>query len=509
MPEQPTSLLMESVNNRASSPALLKRSSETAPTSSVEKSAFPKMREAFRDDVSEMVRGTSGQIIITSHMMPDDDAACSALAQKRILQSLYPDKKFKVVFSERKIDAWDDLLLDPSEIVWAKSELGKTAEDKVRQEDIIDYIKGGDALIGLDQGKFSSFTRFESQLSEMGTKTAILDHHQDPPSSATTSYVEPEATSTCEVIAKMYGPENLSADVAELLLIGILSDTQGFKIPADYSETKPIAERLQARCGKTHEEMKARIRKSEQEKIYKESFKKHIKKYNAPNSPSQTYSYITFKDMIPSVDTTNHNYDLLMARRDFMNELVETGDSDIYWTTRPGNKKGNSPATEYGVMFRRSPTSTIDLNALANQYGGGGHKGAASGKFELTPDMLEDIEQRKKANPKFSEIEYICDIIKNDIANRLKSQVPEPEKVVVEKPQELPTPVASSPAQPVTISSSPLTSSFPSEEAKLEQAAKAATYKATKNDSSLGLLMRKVRSSIYHLLRKMIRTPLR
>jgi nanoRNase/pAp phosphatase (c-di-AMP/oligoRNAs hydrolase) len=368
--------------------------------------------------------------------MPDDDAICSALAQKRILKRLYPEKNIKVIFSNKKIDAWDNFLEDPDEINWANSSKIKGEDSNTRMGDIIDHLKDGDTLIGTDAGKFSSFSKFPELIEQKpGLKTAILDHHKNAPSIATASYVEPTATSASELIANMYGVDTLTPQESELLLLGILSDTQDFEVPADYSQTRPLAEQLRIKSGKSFDEIKGKVKSSEQQDEYKKAYAKHIKKFQKPNSLPQTYSYISFKDRIATKPTTNSDYDHFIARREFMKDLTNTGDTELYWTASPiGGPKGTNPIERYSVMFRRSPSSKLDLNALAMNFGGGGHEGAASGSYELSVDQQKMLKELKLSNPKLSESEYVCGLIAEEIATKLESKAPEPEK--------LPTPMS-------------------------------------------------------------------
>ncbi len=417
-----------------SSPALLKRL-EGPPISSVEKSGFQDLREKFRSDLDALVNNTSGDVIITSHMMPDDDAMCSALAQKRILKRLYPEKKISINFSNKKIDAWDNFLEDPEEVAWATNI--KDSDGKTRLGDIADHLQENDLLIALDGGTFNRFSRLPEKIEgKSGLKTAILDHHKNAPSIATASYVEPIATSACELIANMYGVDTLTPQESELLLLGILSDTQDFEVPSDYSQTRPLAEQLSIKSGKSFDEIRLKVKTSDQQDEYKKAFAKHVKKVQKPNSPTQTYSFISFKDRIATKPTTNSDYDHLIARRDFIKDLVKTGDTELYWTASPiGGPKGTNPIEKYSVMFRRSPSSKLDLNALAMNYGGGGHEGAAAGVYELSPDQQKILKDLKSSNPKLSESEHVCELIANEIATKLESKAPEPAKITTQMPQ--------------------------------------------------------------------------
>lgn len=478
----------------ATSPALLKRL-ESPPISSVEKSRFQDMREQFRSDLDALVKNASGDIIVTSHTMPDDDAICSALAQKRILKRLYPEKKISIILSNKKIDAWDNFLEDPGEVSWATNI--KDSDGKTRIADIADHLQEDNLLIALDGGTFDRFSKYPEKIKgSPGIKTAILDHHKNAPSDATMSYVEPTATSACELIANMYGIDALTPQESELLLLGILSDTQDFEVPADYSQTRPLAEQLRIKSGKSFDEIKGKVKSSEQQDEYKKAYAKHVKKFQKPNSLPQTYSYISFKDRIATKPTTNSDYDHFIARREFMKDLANSGDTELYWTASPiGGPKGTNPIERYSVMFRRSPSSTFDLNQLAMNFGGGGHEGAAAGSYELSPDQQKMLKELKLSNPKLSESEYVCGLIAEEIATKLESKAPEPEK--------LPTPMSQTVAP--AIEQKPLTISIAKTHSPIAQTLTTPTEKhPTKESRKRKTLAAMLRLSIRALIHKLL-----
>jgi len=72
----------------------------------------------------------------------------------------------------------------------------------------------------LDNSEISSFSRVKTELDDSPNfHTIFIDHHLQTPQKASMSYTEPEATSTCELIARMYDIDKLDPDVAGLLAL--------------------------------------------------------------------------------------------------------------------------------------------------------------------------------------------------------------------------------------------------------------------------------------------------
>ena len=104
--------------------------------------------EYFRSRLDSAIAQTTGDIVITAHTMPDDDAIFSALAARELIASQHPDKQVKIVLSEQRIGMWNNFS-GAQDIIWAASE---TTPDG-RPGDLVDHLHSGDLLLALDQGE--------------------------------------------------------------------------------------------------------------------------------------------------------------------------------------------------------------------------------------------------------------------------------------------------------------------------------------------------------------------
>lgn len=373
----------------------------------IESAERPAAREMFAKDLSERIKKSEGPIVVNSHTSPDPDAVCSSLAYSRHLKKLNPDREFKVVFSDQPMKIFNNLQKAEGEITWAGATQKVDTTGKERPGDVADHPGLKICLDGAHEDRFS---KVPDQLKPI----IILDHHPEEPNRAELRYTEPTASSTCELIARMYPIESFDEDVAGLLWLGIMRDTQSFRIPMEYGDLKEVAARLLAKSGKSAEDLQALIPKSDQQKVYEETFKRHIAGAEKEGIPKSKFSYLTIAETNPTVPTEDPQYDRGEARRDFMFDLSQSGDSELYWTFVPRQPKG-SFATEYSVSFRRSNESKIDLNNLAKKLSsekdekkkGGGHPGAAATVIQLSQDEVKYIQEEKGKDPNFNEMEFV------------------------------------------------------------------------------------------------------
>ena len=72
-------------------------------------------------------------------------------------------------------------------------------------------------------------------------KTVCIDHHVSNEGFTDISLIEPEASSTCEVLYKTMEPDRISRSVAECIYTGIIHDTGVFKYSCTSKTTMEIA----------------------------------------------------------------------------------------------------------------------------------------------------------------------------------------------------------------------------------------------------------------------------
>lgn len=167
----------------------------------------------------------SEQVYIMTHRDPDFDACGSALLLKNLIerQNTNLDISVKVVL-DSKMD---------KEILEKCKEI---AGDDIVFDAVVDQTKKN-LLIIVDTQSTDLISH--PHLYESINDCVVLDHHQTPEKYIGVtlfSWIEPNASSTTELICEMYNSLNLGVNnkqLAKLGLLGILTDTNYFKYRTD------------------------------------------------------------------------------------------------------------------------------------------------------------------------------------------------------------------------------------------------------------------------------------
>ena len=179
-------------------------------------------------------------IVILSHTNPDGDAIGSSLAWGEALRK----KGHKVTcVVPNKYPYYLDWMTGISELVIFKNDSEGRA---------IKAVAEADMLFCLD---FHTLSRLDEPLSRViaqnsSAKRVLIDHHLNPSESFDVMFSHPEASSTsylvCNIITALWGAESISAAQAEVLYVGMMTDTGNFSFsnltPALYRTIATLAE---------------------------------------------------------------------------------------------------------------------------------------------------------------------------------------------------------------------------------------------------------------------------
>ena len=187
-----------------------------------------------------MVETEPKNIVILSHTNPDGDAIGSSLAWGEALRK----KGHKVTcIVPNKYPYYLDWMAGISELVIFKTDSEGRA---------IKAVAEADMLFCLD---FHTLSRMDEPLSRViaqnsSAKRVLIDHHLNPSESFDVMFSHPEASSTsylvCNIITALWGAESISAAQAEVLYVGMMTDTGNFSFsnltPALYRTIATLAE---------------------------------------------------------------------------------------------------------------------------------------------------------------------------------------------------------------------------------------------------------------------------
>ena len=168
---------------------------------------------AFLDEASE--------ICILGHISPDGDCVGSVLSIKNYINTVYPEKRADVYLEEKPhkfeyLSGYDSIITDCA------------------------VQKSYDLCIVCDCGSADRLGKFLKYL-KAAKKSFLVDHHVTNQGFCNEFVIEPEASSTSEIVFTLLSEEYIKTAVAECIYTGIIHDTGVFKYNTTSSRTMEIA----------------------------------------------------------------------------------------------------------------------------------------------------------------------------------------------------------------------------------------------------------------------------
>ncbi len=307
--------------------------------------------------LTEMVKSAE-TIAIGGHVRPDGDCVGSCLGVYLYLKKHFPDKQIHV-YLESIPDVFHFL---------------KGSEDILHE---IPADKIYDLFILLDCGDAQRLG-FSAPLFERAKTSFCIDHHVSNQAFATENYIEPEASSTCELVYHLLGSDQISEEIAECLYVGIVHDTGVFRHSCTHPSTMCAAADL---MGKGIPFTKI-ITETFDEKTFAQN---QIMGYALVNAIQflkgrGVASYVDLEQMV--------EYQVQPKQLDgIVNQLKLTKGADLA-VFMYELEKGF-----YKVSLRS--TEAVDVSRLCQTFGGGGHARAAG--FGMRGTFAEILEKVKAA----------------------------------------------------------------------------------------------------------------
>ena len=166
---------------------------------------------------------TPKQVVIVPHTNPDGDAIGSSLGFMHFLRQNKHDVQ---VISPNQY---------PDFLKWIP---GSSSLSIYEENPIIanEKIAHADLIFTLDFNTLSRIGEMGVQVAASQAQKIIIDHHQEPDDFADLTFSYPSLGSTSELVYHMIlgleGEDNISANMATALYLGILTDTGSFRFPS-------------------------------------------------------------------------------------------------------------------------------------------------------------------------------------------------------------------------------------------------------------------------------------
>lgn len=307
--------------------------------------------------IDEKLAG-AGSVGIAGHVRPDGDCVGSTLALYNYIREYYPGLDVR-------------LYLEPIPNIFKF--LKRSEEIRTPQEGSSKEPAAFDLFFALDCGDAARLGAAAQYFS--GAKaTVCIDHHVSNQSFADDNYIDPDASSTSELVFGLLDQERITKEIAECLYTGIVHDTGVFQYSCTSAKTMNIAGQL----------MEKGIDYS---KIVDETF--YTKTYNQNRILGQALIDSTLhlggRCIVSAVSRRQmEQFDVLPKHLDgIVNQLRVTKDVEValfLYENEDGSWKGSLRVN-----------GDFDAAKTAMAFGGGGHVKAAGFTIE---GSLADCKER-------------------------------------------------------------------------------------------------------------------
>lgn len=302
-------------------------------------------------------------VYLTGHVHPDGDCVGATMAMYHLLKA----SGYKpLVFLEYQQLLYDYL-----------SEFDKVITLEVFNEDPDKYTDTDYSMIVMDSGDLTRIEPFKL-LFENGNRTLNIDHHVSNTRFAEVNYVNPKASSTCEMVGGFIGLNNtierqlkLDKNVAEALYTGLIYDTGVFKHSNTRFDTHLIAAHI-VDSGIDYTEITNRLFFTRSRNSLKamEIALKDLETYKDSNITTTIIDITQMEKHKLTKENTEGIVNMLI-------EIEHAKVSAFFLEVKP---------EVYKVSLRSN--SSIDVCAIAKKFGGGGHIKAAGCSINGTKEKV-------------------------------------------------------------------------------------------------------------------------
>jgi phosphoesterase RecJ-like protein len=308
---------------------------------------------------------TRQRFVLTTHVNPDGDAIGSEIALALWLRSL--GKTVQII--NHNATPFVYRFMDPDGSIRVFDATRDTTA-----------LREADAIVVLDTNHLSRVGSMEAFVRSSPAKRICIDHHLDPEPFSDLTLITPEATSTGEILYRLLSgaiPGALPRSIAEALYVAIMTDTGSFRYP-----------RVDA---STHRMVAALI----------ESGADPVELYGQVYNRWSLGRLRLLGEMLSSMETAcDGRIACVTVTRDMLRRTGTLEEDTDNFTTYPMSVEGVVAGiffleldTGFKISFRSH--GDVPINALAQEFGGNGHKNAAGARVE--GGTLDEVRRRVMA----------------------------------------------------------------------------------------------------------------
>jgi bifunctional oligoribonuclease and PAP phosphatase NrnA len=246
-----------------------------------------------------------------------------------------------------------------------------------------DVVRGSVPVVGPETTVYmldcASLDRGGCQLFGEGTTLVTIDHHQDNPGNADLNLLEAEAASTATILYEIFqaGRFPIDLQIAACLYVGLVTDTGRFQ----YSNTNPQAHRMAAELQEVGLDVAAISRQ-----VYESVPLPKLRLLGIALQHMETKqggrvvtSWLREEDFAAAGADDSHAEGIIDTLRQVKGAVAAV----------LARERAGSGGAETKVSLR-SMDGRVDVAAIAQMEGGGGHKQAAG--FTTAGDVIEVLQ---------------------------------------------------------------------------------------------------------------------
>ena len=289
---------------------------------------------------------------ITGHVRPDGDCVGSTLGLYNYIRDNMP---------RIKVDVFLEPVEDHFKFLTGSSEIHHKPDTDTKY----------DVFFVLDCKDMERTASFTHDYIKNAGKTVCIDHHVTGAWEADVNHVRPEVSSTCQVLYELLDEDKISKNTAECIYTGIIHDTGVFKYQSVTARTMEIGGKLMSKG--------INFTKIIDDTFFRKSYAQNrlmgyaLLESQTLNDGKLIYSYITAKTLSEFGVIGRDTGGIIDQLR--FTEGVEVA---MFMYDLPDGR----------IKASLRSVNDIDVNLIANQFGGGGHMRAAGFSTTLTADEI-------------------------------------------------------------------------------------------------------------------------
>lgn len=325
----------------------------------------PIIDESAIDHLRSLINGVN-RIVITCHKSPDGDALGSSLAMCHVLQRLGKDATVVTPDMAPKVLEFIPGVHDI--VVLTKN------EQRARQ-----VVQQAQAIFCLDYNSLKRVDRLAELIESTRVPRVLIDHHLDPDHDFDVCISHPEASSTCELVFRVFMQMGLlkfmDRRAASCLYVGLTTDTGGFAYSCDNPEFYEILASI----------MRRRIDRID-------LYNKAMNTFSADSIRLQGYALSEKMRLFPEQGASL----IILSKEELDRFNYHRGDTETLV-----NKPLAIPSVYWSVFMRedldrikvscRSQGDFVVSDICAHYFNGGGHANAAGGELYGTLAEAEAV----------------------------------------------------------------------------------------------------------------------